>query len=138
MSKTIKKFDRANVRQIQKEMGEALQAVADKYGLTLEQKRVTYYNDKMPVGYQLLVTETNEDGEVLDSAAKDLDKYAFRHGLGEGLYGREFTNGVATYRICGYKPKSRKYPILAEDIQTGKKFKFPVFTVKAGLLPKAA
>ena len=112
--------------------------MADKYGLTLEQKRITYYNDKMPVGYQLLVTETNGDGEVLDSAAKDLDKYAFRHGLGEGLYGREFTNGSDTFRICGYKPKSRKYPFIAENVATGKRYKFMTHTVSGGLKSKAA
>ena len=133
MSKTITKFDKSNIRAIQDDVRKALSAVADKYGIKLERKGYTYSPDHLPMGYRFITVETSEDGEVLDSAAKDLDRYAYRHGLGEGLYGREFTNGVDTFRVCGYKPKSHKYPFIAENVKSGKKYKFAAQTVKRGL-----
>lgn len=132
-AKTIKKFDRASVRTILEECEEALRPIAEKHGLTLNRKGRTYYPDSLPVMYQFLVTEKDEDGNVLTAEAKEFQKRAVMYGLEPEDLHREFVNGGDTFRITGLKPRSRKYPILGENVRTGKTYKFPLETVKAGL-----
>lgn len=132
-TKTIKKFDRTTVRKILAECEEALRPIAEEYGLTLDRKGRTYYADSLPVMYQFLVTEKDEDGNVLTAEAKDFQKYAPMHGLDADDLHREFVSGGDKFRITGFKPRSRKYPILGENVRTGKTYKFTLETVKAGL-----
>lgn len=132
-AKIIKKFDRASVRQILEECEEALRPIAEKYGLTLDRKGRTYRSDSLPVMYQFMVTEKDEDGNVLSAEAKDFVARAVLYGLEPEDLHREFKSRGNTYRITGLKPRSRKYPILGEDVRTGKTYKFPLETVKAGL-----
>lgn len=126
----IKAMDRATVRQINKEAEKAMREIAEKYGLVLEPKTARYTNSDVVLKFKCLVKETTEDGEVLDTDAKNLKRYAFRHGLGEDAYGKEFVQAGDTFRITGYKPKGRKYPIIAENVKTGKKYKFPLTSIQ--------
>lgn len=133
MTSKIKNFDGPTVRKLQEECGAALEAVAAKYGLKLERKRCTYHVDSMPVAFQLITVELDANGNAMDSRAKDFIKYASAYGLSEKDFLAEFRSGAKTFRICGFKPKARKYPILAECVQDGKTYKFPVERVKRAL-----
>jgi len=132
-TKPVTKFGQANVREILEECQKALAPIAEKYGLTLDRKGRTYQHDALPVMFQLLIKETTEDGTVLTAAGKDFQKYAALYGLKAEDFGREFRHQGETFRISGFKPKSRKYPVLADNVKTGKTFKFMVETVEAGL-----
>jgi hypothetical protein len=132
-TKTIKEFTNPLVRKIMDECEEALRPVAEKYGLTLDRKGSTYRRDALPVMFQLLVTEKDEDGNVLSAAAKDFQKFATMFGLKADDLHREFVHQGERFRITGVKPRSRKFPLLGENVRTGKTYKFPVETVKAGL-----
>jgi hypothetical protein len=130
---TIKQFDGRTVEAILKECRDALAPIAEKYGLTLDRKGRTYHRDSLPVMFQFLVKELDEDGNALTAAAKDFQTYAPLYGLKADDLGKEFTSRGETFRISGFAPKSRKYPILGENVRTGKTYKFPLETVKAGL-----
>ena len=45
------------------------------------------------------------------------------------VYGTEITWGGKRYKVVGVKPNSPKYGILAEDMNTGKRFKLPFMSV---------
>lgn len=133
MTSKIEKFDRPTIRKVLEECGEALQAVAEKHGLKLERKHCTYSQDELPVAFKLITVQLDPNGNAMDSRAKDFIRYADLYGLSESDFLAEFRRGAKTYRICGFKPKARKYPVLAECVQDGKTYKFPVETVKAAL-----
>lgn len=138
-TKKITSFDGPTVRQVLEDCGKALEAVAEKHGLKLERKRCSYGRDELPVAFKLITVELDENGNAMDSRAKDFIKYAGAYGLSEKDFLAEFRSGPRTFRICGFKPKARKYPILAEDVRTGKIYKFPVEQVKRALaLSRAA
>ena len=130
---TIKEFTNPVVRKIMDECEEALRPIAEKYGLTLDRKGRTYRRDSLPVMFQLLVTEHDEDGNTLSAAAKEFTKLAPLFGLETGDLGKEFRNRNETFRISGLSPRSRKYPVLAENVKTGKTYKFAAETVKNAL-----
>lgn len=132
-TKPIKEFTNPIVRKLMDECEEALRPIAEKYGLTLDQKGRTYRRDALPVMFQLLVTEKDEDGNALSAMAKDFQNMAPLFGLEPDDLGKEFTRAGKTFRITGLKPRSRKYPVLAENVKTGKTYKFPAETVKEAL-----
>jgi len=127
---TIKTFDSTSVRVIMDECETALKAIAEKHGLTLDRKGRTYRRDSLPVMFQFLTEELDANGNAMDSRAKDFIKYASLYGLSEGDFLAEFRSNGETFRICGFKPRARKYPVLAENVRTGKTFKFPAERVK--------
>ena len=129
----VTKFNQTNVGAILEECREALAPIAEKYGLVLDRKGRTYHHDALPVMFQMLVKKTDEDGNVITADGKAFIEQAVFYGLKPEDLGQEFTSRGKKFRITGLKPRSRKYPVLAEEVATGKTYKFPAEAVKAGL-----
>lgn len=134
----LTQFDGPLVRAIMDECRDALAPIAEKYGLTLDRKGRTYQRDALPVMFQLLIKQTDSAGVTVDRNGLEFKRYAIMFGLSPDDLGREFTTYQGTYRICGLKPRSEKYPVLAENVRTGKIYKFPSEAVKASLAKGAA
>lgn len=123
---TIKQFDRTAVRAVMNECEVALQAVADKHGLKLVRKNVSFLGHECPVAFKLQTVTTDDDGEVVMPEAQDFKRHAVLFGLKPEDLGCEFTAPSGKrFRIAGAKPRNRKYPILAKCVVTGKIYKFP-------------
>lgn len=134
----IKEFDRKSVAEIMAACEEALRPVAEKYGLTLERQGRTYYRDHLPVKFQLHVAQEDAEGNAMDSKAKDFVRLAKAYGLAEEDYLAEFRSNGRTFRITGLNTRARGYPVLAEDVRSGKTYKFPVERVKRALAQSRA
>lgn len=130
---TLKQFDGTSVRRIMDECRAALEPIAEKYGLVLDRKGSTYHRDALPVMLQFMIKDVDEDGNVLTAEAKAFQKYAVMFGLKAEDLGREFMFRGETFRVVGLRPKSPKFPVLAENVRTGKTFKFREADVLAGL-----
>lgn len=137
-NRSVTKFTRTNVRDILEECRAALEPIAEKHGLVLDRKGRTYYADALPVMFQLLVKQTDENGRVLSAEGKAFLEQATLFGLKPEDLGRKFQDSGDEYEVCGLKPRSRKYPVLATNTRSGKTFKFPVSVVRAALESKAA
>jgi hypothetical protein len=110
----------------------ALTAVASKLGLTLERKSFSYTPDGMPVPFRLGLAVTADDGSVMDPREVEWRKWAVMLGFQPDDFGRSFTSGRRSFRICGCKPRGQKYTVLGEGPQGGT-YKFQASAVKAGL-----
>ena len=130
---TIDSVDRSTVKMILEDAREALASVADKHGVVLERKHCTYSSTEIPVAFKFVVPERTEDGEAIDPKETEFRKCARRFGLEPDDYGKMFRTFNGVYRVCGIKPKARKYPVLGRDINTGKSYTFPADSVKRGL-----
>ena len=123
---TIKTFDRPAVRAVMDECEEALKAVADRHGLKLVRKSCSYLGNECPVAFKLQTVVTDVSGEVVTSEAQDFKRCAVLFGLKPEDLGREFVSPQGKrFKICGAKPRNRKYPILAKCVTTGRVYKFP-------------
>ena len=49
----------------------------------------------------------------------DFNKLCGMYGLKEDDYGKTFKNGTKTYKIVGFSPSRRAYPISCKDVSTG-------------------
>ena len=54
------------------------------------------------------------------------DNCAYQLGLPSGLRHKTFQQGNMTYLIVDLKPRSPKYPVIAQNIATGEQYKFPI------------
>lgn len=72
------------------------------------------------------------NGKAVSKTASDFKIYAPSVGLKATDLGRKFTNPYngKVFEIVGYKARGRKYPILANDIATGQRYKFGASMVK--------
>jgi hypothetical protein len=132
MSQKITEFTRANVRSLMDEVEEVLKPLAEKHGLVLDRKGKSFYRDSVPAMFQFLVRVEDEDGNALDSKAQEFKKNATRVGLKADDLGREFQSRGETFKVTGLNLRARKYPVLAENVRTGKVYKFHQDTVKRG------
>jgi hypothetical protein len=123
----VSSFDRATLRNIRADMERAMKSVADQYGITLDIGAMRFSDNE----FSTRVTAKTGDGT--DAARNLWVQYQFRHGMEASDFGREFESNGDTFRIAGFKPKGKKYPITAVRVRDGAKYKFPIAAVKRGI-----
>tara|TARA_B100001250_G_scaffold218220_1_gene187249 strand:+ start:10933 stop:11349 length:417 start_codon:yes stop_codon:yes gene_type:complete len=122
----ITAVNKKTVELILEESREALASVAKKHGITLKRKSCTYdpVKGEVPVAFKFVVQQLDEAGSVIDPMEVEFKRLATYFGLEPNDYGREFSTFNGTYRLTGIKTRAKKYPFIAEDVVTGKLFKF--------------
>jgi len=79
--------------------------------------------------YKVEVALVGKNGEVKSKEAESFKLFATAYGLKAEDFGKSFKSNGHTYKICGLKTKSGKYPVLAER-EDGRKFKFGADYIK--------
>ena len=125
----MKRLTNPVVAQITEDCRAALEEVARKHGMLLEQKRCSYHYHDMPVPFQLTYPVVTEDGEQLGKAAIRFRQLAITYGMKPEWLGATFLSRGKTYKITGLNTRARKYPICADCIENGRSYKFPVRTI---------
>jgi hypothetical protein len=116
---------RAQAKTIGEEIREKVTLVAEKHCLAVDYRGVTYDSTMVRPRFEL---------KVMGADREEFGAYAHAYGLEPSDFGAEFTTGTGrTYRITGIAPRRRKYPISAEEVKTGKGYKFPALTVSRAL-----
>ena len=87
--------------------------------------------DSSTLNLKLEIAELSENGEALSRAANDFKTLAPSFGLLPDDLGKEFKTPQGVYKIVGLKPRSYRYPVIAES--RGKRFKFSAENVKMHL-----
>jgi len=129
----IQRFDKKNAGEVLDACKEALELVAEDFGLVLQRKSCTFHHNELPVSFKLVAPERTGDGEAVDLRETEFRKYAARFGLQPDDYGKMFKTYTGVFRICGIKPKSRKYSVLGESITNGRVYKFREQQVRDGI-----
>jgi hypothetical protein len=123
MSKSINSFDRSTVVLIANDIQSALAKVANQYGVNIKVGNASFSPTNFTT--KITVSTISKDGTVMGKEASDFDRYAFMFGITDYKVGDEFEFRDETYKIVGMLPRSKKYPVLAKSVSSGKTFKFP-------------
>ena len=115
-------MDRNKVKELRVAVNAALELVGKEFGMSIRVGNMRYSDTviNMPVTASMI----SEDGVVQTPERTDFIALAKFHGLDPAWIDKEFLSRGDTFRICGLKPRSRKYPVLAKNLLTGKTFKF--------------
>lgn len=119
---------KSDARAIHEEVNAAMAVIAEKRGLVFRKANARFGSDSF--GTKVEFAEVNGSGAA---TAEELDwkRSAHLFGLDPLFLGMTFTDySGRTFKVVGLKPRSKKYPVLAENVATGKRFKFGAATVK--------
>lgn len=114
--------------------GDFAKAVAElekKHGIKLNLGNIRYDAESFRTTMTAVNTkETKSAGITASPEALDFKQYAESFGLKATDLGRVFINRGDKYKIIGLKPRSHKYPIIAERVIGGQRYKFSVAAIK--------
>lgn len=121
MSK-VKQFDKAFFKMIRAEVDAALKPLADKHGISLHMANVSFTNQTFTA---------KVEGAIVDSAtgvAVTPEELALKNYHKSFLGDKFVMDAVYMYRgkkikFVGLQTRSHKYPVIFQDLATGKKFK---------------
>ena len=128
--KTIPYFNHYTAKELREELNAALSLVEKETGLKIKVGKCTYRSNRATFTIEAL---TVQDGEVFDEAATDFEVFCGDYGLEREHLGQVVTIHGKTRKIVGLKTRNRKYPIILEDLKTGKRYKYRASTIKAAL-----
>jgi hypothetical protein len=120
----ITKFDKINLSAIRADIDAALAEVAKKHGISLRAASAKYADSNFTMKVEGATLD--ESGKASLREAEDFRRYASLIGLKNEDLGREFlTPKGKRYRLVGFRAKSRKFPMLCEDLSDGKLYCLP-------------
>ena len=123
MSDKITRFDKTNLKEVREVINAALSDQLDKLGLTAKIGNISFSDADFRCKLEVSC------GSADDASRREWDKHAPLFGLASEDFGKSFVHGGTAFTVCGIKPKSRKYPVLAKNL-SGTTYKFPVAAVK--------
>lgn len=114
-------MDRALANKINDAALQALQAVADEFGVKLDRKGGSYSSTS-------LITKFEFADEGADQA--EFDALCHVVGLTPEHFGKEFVSQGKRFVVTGINLRARKYPVTADCISDGKSYKFTADSVQ--------
>lgn len=124
MPAPIKSFDREACRLVGDEVGKALAAALEPFGLSVKVSGGTFAEGK----FTPKVTISVAGGEQVEFA-----RLASLVHLEADDYERVFTSNGRSFRISGINLKARTYPVNAVCVEDGKNYKFSASKVRVAL-----
>ena len=121
MKNKVTKLDRPTVKYIRKRLEAAVKPLAEELGVAIDLGNCTFKTSNCK--FQLKFAVLDPDGEAITEESESFRSSAKLFGLEPDDLGKEFTYRRQSYTICGLKPKSRKYPVIARS-DNGKDYKF--------------
>jgi len=124
----INSFDRASLKTLNKAIIEAVQPIAEEFGIQIKLggARFTPTDGKV----KLICAIQNSDGTYETPERADFKEFALMYGLTADDIDMEFEWSKEKFKLTGIKIRSRRFPIMAQRMRDGKSFKFGADIVK--------
>ena len=118
------------ISQLENKTRNELLDLAKELGIVIDLGHCTFQTSNCR--FQLKVAVIDSDGKPMTEDADAFRRNAKLFGFESDDLGKEFVFQEQRYTICGFRPKSRKYPIIARA-GNGKDYKFACRTVLEAL-----
>tara|TARA_R110001606_G_scaffold284050_1_gene432446 strand:+ start:602 stop:1000 length:399 start_codon:yes stop_codon:yes gene_type:complete len=113
MAKAIKQFDKSNLQALRVEMDKALQAISNKYGITIKAGNASFRGNECT--FKVKCNTKATDGTVITKEAMDWDRHKGFHGMDHLSVGDNITIQGTTYILSGFNTRARKAPVNFKD-----------------------
>lgn len=123
----IKEFDRENLKTLRTDIDSALAQIASKHNIQLSLGTIRFGTEEATTRLTMRTRTTSNGVKVEDTdsaAAIDFKKHAALYGFKPEHLGATFKFGRDMFKIVGLVPSRPKYPVSAQNLSTGRKFKF--------------
>lgn len=130
MDNKITKLDRTTVKHITKRLETAFKPLAEELGVAIDIGSCTF--NASNCRFQMKVAVLDCDGKAITEESVSFRSNAKLFGFEPDDLGNKFVFRGQSYTICGLKPKSCKYPVIARS-DNGKDYKFTCRMVLSAL-----
>ena len=120
-------MDKIVLKDIRGDLTKVLGTLSEKYNVVFDIGTFRYNENTFKV--TLEATKVDPEHTQEKKMVVDFKSLCHKFGLKKEDLGKTFFSIGEAYRIVGLKPKNRKYPIIAEKVDSGKSFKFSQYTV---------
>jgi len=121
----MERIDKKNADIIHRAIKIALESVSKQLGISIQAPRMTYGESDFRMTISGVLPVVAGESAIASVFRTKCEKYGLKpHDLG-----RVFVSNGKRYKITGLKPVNRKYPIIADNVETGKSFKFTASNV---------
>ena len=128
---SITSFDRETVKNVRADMAAAMQEVAKKHGIKIQQAKSVRF-DEHGFGLRFEV-KTSEGDKAEETERKEtVNQMAKMEGIDKPVFGVKFSLFDKTFSVIDYKPRNRKYPFIAKG-DDGKQYKLSADHVRLGI-----
>ena len=100
-------------------INDKLSELESEFNIKIKLGRISYGDNNFTAKVE---TNLVKDGKVVETIAIDFDRYKDAWGLKFPL-GYTFNMTDTIYKVVGLKPRNRKYPIICEALNNGKRYK---------------
>jgi len=137
----ITQINREVCKQLRVDMNEAIKAKLEEYGLEGEFLNGSFDDELVTfkVDIKLAGAMDKRDKKLSDSLTWYAQYIAEELGVDkEEILNKEYRIGVTRYKLIGYNSKAKTYPLIMQDIKTGKKYKFEEIMIRRSFTERVA
>jgi len=137
----ITQINREVCKQLRVDMNEAIKAKLEEYGLEGEFLNGSFDDELVTfkVDIKLAGAMDKRDKKLSDSLTWYAQYIAEELGVDkEEILNKEYRMGVTRYKLIGYNSKAKTYPLIMQDIKTGKKYKFEAIMIRRSFTERVA
>lgn len=137
----ITEINRDVCKQLRIDMNEAIKAKLEEYGLEGEFLNGSFDDELVTfkVDIKIAGAMDKRDKKLSDSLTWYAQYIAEELGVDkDDILNKEYRMGVTRYKLIGYNSKAKAYPIIMQDIKTGKKYKFEEIMIRRSFTERVA
>jgi len=137
----ITQINREVCKQLRVDMNEAIKAKLEEYGLEGEFLNGSFDNELVTfkVDIKIAGAMDKRDKKLSDSLTWYAKYIAEELGVNkDDILNKEYRMGVTRYKLIGYNSKAKTYPLIMQDIKTGKKYKFEEIMIRRSFTERVA
>jgi len=137
----ITQINRDVCKQLRIDMNEAIKAKLEEYGLEGEFLNGSFDNELVTfkVDIKIAGAMDKRDKKLSDSLTWYAKYIAEELGVDKNdILNKEYRIGVTRYKLIGYNSKAKTYPLIMQDIKTGKKYKFEEIMIRRSFMERVA
>ena len=137
----ITEINREVCRQLRVDMNEAIKAKLEEYGLEGEFLNGSFDNELVTFKVDIKIAGAMDklDKKLSDSLTWYAKYIAEELGVDkDDILNKEYRMGVTRYKLIGYNSKAKTYPLIMQDIKTGKKYKFEEIMIRRSFTERVA
>ena len=116
-------FSRELVKEIREKINTNLQSLSKELGMSIDVGNASFTENN--IRFKLEVAKVS-NGTAVTQEVEQWNQYARMYGLDSTALGKIFTYGGKQFKITGLSTRRGRFPILADRVPDGKKFKFPL------------
>ena len=137
----ITEINREVCKQLRVDMNEAIRSKLEEYGLEGEFLNGSFDNELVTfkVDIKIAGAMDKRDKKLSDSLTWYAKYIAEELGVDkDDILNKEYRMGVTRYKLIGYNSKAKTYPLIMQDIKTGKKYKFEEIMIRRAFTERVA